>query len=243
MIEPTVDNQQTALAVAPQRRELQVIRMDELLAFSGALLKSRMLPSSLRRPEQVAAVILRGRELGIGPMEALMSINVIKGKVVSSTQLMLALIYRSGFLEDIEMVRGDPAKVTMKRTGTTAHTATFGSEDAKRADLSRKDNYKKWPEVMYMWRAIAICARIVFPDVVGAVYSADELGVEMRSDVVNGQYEEYKSDNLVVKRDEVFAPPARGGRIKELAEKGMSVEDIAVEVGKPLPVVKAVLKE
>lgn len=158
----------------------------DLMTLSRTLLESKMLPATLTAPAQVAAIILRGKELGIGPMEALTSLNVIRGKVASSTQLMLALIYRSGLLEDIEMVRGDPAVVTMKRKGMTPHTVEFGREDAKRAKLLRTNSaYLKWPHVMYLWRAIAICARVVFPDVIGAVYSPDELGVEMRHDIVD----------------------------------------------------------
>jgi 5'-3' exonuclease len=42
-------------------------------------------------PEQIAAVILRGRELGIGMMTALDAFHVIKGKVCASSQLISAL--------------------------------------------------------------------------------------------------------------------------------------------------------
>lgn len=156
-----------------------------LMQQANVLIQSGMLPVHLKRPEQVVAIMLRGKELGIGPMEALTSINVISGKVTSSTQLMLALIYRSGALEDIEMIRADPAKVTMKRRGMTAHTVAFGSQDAAKMGLSGKDTYKKFPEVMYLWRAIAMCARVVFPDIIGAVYTPDELGMEINSDVMS----------------------------------------------------------
>ena len=151
------------------------------------LIKSGILPTTLRQPEQVIAIMLRGKELGIGPMEALTSINVIQGKVSSSTQLMLALIYRSGLLEDIEMVRGDPAKCVMKRKGMTPHVVEFGKKDAAAMGLLNKDAYRKFPETMYLWRCIAMCARVVFPDVVGAVYTADELGMEIQSDLSGNQ--------------------------------------------------------
>lgn len=226
----------TALT-APEQRELPSIRMDDLMALSTALLKSRMLPMSIRKPEQVMAIILRGRELGIGPMEALTSLHVIKGKVVSATQLMLALIYRSGELEDIQMERGDPAKVTMQRKGYSPHIVTFGKEDAKRADLLKKDNYKKWPDVMFLWRAIAICARVVFPDVVGAVYSPTELGVEMRHDVIEGEYVREKEGALFVQQE----PEKPEVDVMALITEGKSVEEIAVIVNKPPQVVKAMI--
>ena len=163
------------------------------------LIKSGMLPIHLQRPEQVVAIMLRGRELGIGPMEALTAINVISGKVTSSTQLMLALIYRSGQLEDIIMERSDPSKVTMKRRGMTPHTVAFGRTDAAAMGLLNRDTYKKFPEVIYLWRCIAMCARVVFPDIVGAVYSPDELGIEIQSDTETAEkedlgFEQYKEN-------------------------------------------------
>ena len=155
---------------------------NSLLAKANVLLRSGFLPPHIKRAEQAVAIMLRGQELGIGPMEALTSINMISGKVSSSTQLMLALIYRSGLLEDIKMTEGDPAECTMKRRGMQPHTVKFGRDDAGRMGLLNKDNYRKFPTVMYMWRAIAICARRVFPDVIGAIYTPDELGMSLNSD-------------------------------------------------------------
>lgn len=169
------NNQRTALAV----RDTQPITIVEQAEY---LLSSGFLPPTLNTVAKIVAVVLRGRELGIGAMEACLSLNIIQGRVTSSTQLMLSLIYRSGLLEDIEMVRGDPAKCMMKRKGMTAHTVTFGTKDAQRMGLMAKDNYKKQPETMFLWRAIAICARVVFPDKVSAVYTPDELGMEINSD-------------------------------------------------------------
>lgn len=166
----------TELTTVPQSR------YDDLFAQATAMMESGLLPPALNTPQKVLVTILRGRELGIGDMEACLSINVISGKVSSSTQLMLALIYKSKLLEDIQMVRGDPARVTMKRKGMTPHTVEFGTKEAKAMGLMSKDNYKKQPETMFMWRAIAICARLVFPDVVSSVYTPDELGMEIKSD-------------------------------------------------------------
>ena len=217
--------EETAIIEAEESRALVTADpASNMLAQARVLLKSGMLPPHIRNPEQAVAIMLRGRELGIGPMEALTSLNFIKGKVSSSTQLMLALIYRSGQLEDIEMVRGDPATCVMKRKGMTPHKVTFGSEDAKRAGVAFKDTYRKWPETMYLWRAIAICARVVFPDVVGAVYTPDELGISIRSDA-----ELLETDWQVVDT-ELNGPPIDPdllAHIRQLKADGLSLPAIA----------------
>src|SRR4030095_13742063 len=69
------------------------------------LVKTGFLPQSIKTPEQAMAIILTGREWGIGAMAALNTINVIQGKPTISPQLMLGLINRSGELEDIKIDR------------------------------------------------------------------------------------------------------------------------------------------
>lgn len=146
---------------------------------SQMLIKTGFLPQSIKTPEQAVAIILQGRELGIPTMAALGTINVIQGKPTVSPQLMLALINRSGQLEDIK-IQGDSGGVscTMKRRGRTAHTEFFGKTQAADMQLGGKDNYKKQAATMYRWRAVAACARTVFPDVILGLYTPDEMGAE-----------------------------------------------------------------
>ena len=147
---------------------------------SEALVKTGFLPAAIKTPEQALAIILTGRELGIPAMAALNTINVIQGKPTVSPQLMLALIERSGQLEDIQVLAGeDFVQVTMQRRNRTEHTERFGRAEAQAMNLISKDNYKKQPLVMYKWRAIAACARVVFPDVILGLYTPDEMGADV----------------------------------------------------------------
>lgn len=174
---------QTALAVtqntnlpamSPGADEWKIIREQ-----SEMLIKTGFLPVSIKTPEQAAAIILQGRELGIPAMAALGTINVIQQKPTISPQLMLALINRSGQLENIEItLNGESVTCTMKRKGRTAHTEVFGKVQAADMGLSGKDNYKKQAATMYRWRAVAACARTVFPDVILGLYTPDEMGAE-----------------------------------------------------------------
>jgi hypothetical protein len=141
------------------------------------LIKSGFLPQAIKTPEQALAIILTGRELGIGTMAALNTINVIQGKPTVSPQLMLALIERSGQLENIEIKTDtDGVTVTMKRKGRTPHVERFGAKEANALNLMSKDNYKKQAATMFKWRAIAACARVCFPDIILGLYTPDEMG-------------------------------------------------------------------
>jgi hypothetical protein len=147
------------------------------------LVKTGFLPQSINTPEKAIAIILTGRELGIGTMAALNTINVISGKPTVSPQLMLALIERSGQLEDIQIVNEDShVRCTMKRRGRSPHTEFFGDAEATAMQLKGKDNYKKQAFTMYKWRAVAACARVVFPDVISGLYTPDEMGADVTED-------------------------------------------------------------
>jgi hypothetical protein len=162
---------------------LTTVRPDEYQIIrdqAQSLVKTGFLPQAIKTPEQALAIILTGRELGIPAMAALNTINVIQGKPTVSPQLMLALIERSGQLEDIKVdVTDKGASVTMKRKGRTPHTETFGQTEAQAMGLLGKDNYKKQAGVMYKWRAVAACARTVFPDVILGLYTPEEMGAEV----------------------------------------------------------------
>lgn len=160
--------------VTPSASEFAVMK-----ETAKMLVSTKFLPQAIQTPEQAIAIILTGRELGIGTMAALNTINVIQGKPTVSPQLMLALIERSGQLTDIQIeVEGGAVRCTMKRKGRSPHTEVFGENEAKAMGLMNKDNYKKQPLTMYRWRAVAACARTVFPDVILGLYTPDEMGAE-----------------------------------------------------------------
>jgi hypothetical protein len=140
------------------------------------LVKSGFLPVAINTAEKALAIMQKGRELGIPPMEAMSSINVIQGKPSVSPQLMLALARRTGELEDIQMDVSDKvANVTVKRKGQSSYTTTFGIKEATDLQLIGKDNYKKQPGVMFQWRALAQNLRVTFPDAIAGLYLVEEM--------------------------------------------------------------------
>lgn len=159
---------------------------------ASMLVKTGFLPQSIKTAEQAMAIILTGRELGIGPMAALNNINVIQGKPTVAPQLMLALINRTGQLEEFTINDdGQCCTVLMKRRGRQPHVESFSMKDAalmktseyingekKTISLSEKYNWKQQPATMRKWRAVAACARVVFADVILGLYIPDEMGAD-----------------------------------------------------------------
>jgi hypothetical protein len=121
----------------------------------------------------VAAAILTGRELGVGPMTSLQHIHVIKGKPGLSAQLMRSLILSAGH----ELRYGDTSDtrcvVEGRRRGETEWTkVTFTADQAKRAKINLGD----YPEDKLVARATSRLARRLFADAIGGLaYTVEEL--------------------------------------------------------------------
>lgn len=167
------------------------------------MIKSGFLPPSIRTPEQCMAIFMTGKELGIGFMESIRSINVIQGKPTISPQLMLALANRNGQLEDIKIDANDQrAIITIKRKGRSPNVSEFGVKEATGLGLMTKDNYKKQPKTMFTWRSLAANLRVTFPDVLVGFYTPEELGADVRV----GENESMEVVDLP--KDESTAPEA-----------------------------------
>ena len=153
---------------------------DTMLKLATAIVKGGLIPSAIKTPEAALGVLLKGRELGLAPMQSFDSIDVIQGKPTLKPQAMLALIYSSPIYGSFRVDSSDDkaATVTMARRGGKPHGETFTMADAKALGLSDKANWKSQPATMLKWRAVSACARVVFPDVIQGMYTPEEIGQE-----------------------------------------------------------------
>jgi 5'-3' exonuclease len=130
-------------------------------------------------PQAVLSTVMLGRELGLPAMASLRGIHNIEGKHGLSAQLMVALILKSGVCEYFERISSSATEATFEalRKGARApQRVSYTLEQAKQAGLVKdKSAWMKDPESMCIARASSRLARIVAPDVVGGLYTPDEL--------------------------------------------------------------------
>lgn len=156
------------------------------------LVASRFLPTAIDTPEKAIAVMLTGVELGIPKMQALRQIVVIQGKPTLSAELMAALIYRAHGDDALRFTETTAERCTIayKRRGwAKADTYSFTLQDAKEAGLLGKagGNWERYRPAMLRARAISAVARIGFPDVIGGMYTAEELDATVKVDPNTGE--------------------------------------------------------
>ena len=156
---------------------------NEQMRFAEVVSQAKgMLPRAYEgNPANVLVAVQYGASLGIEPMAALQNIDVIQGTPTLSAKAVAALVRANGHkLWMTEDEQNMSATCTIVRNDDKEHPVTVTRDKAwaQRMGLLTKDNYKKQPTTMLMWRAVTACANRACPELflgLGGAYTADEL--------------------------------------------------------------------
>ena len=197
----------------PQSMELRDDTFRTMIELADRLHKSQFCPVQLKNAGQVLAVILTGRELGIGPMASLRNISIINQRAGLSAELLAFLIKRDHGPEALQLVTSTDQAATFryKNKGMTAYAEyTYTMDMAKRAQLTSKDVWQKYPADMLRARCVSNIARIAFQDVSMGLYVNEELeSIPVDSGDIQAEYTtEYHATR--VPAQEAPKPPAPG---------------------------------
>ena len=156
--------------------DLQPLDLESARAMSKWLYESRMF-GKFPTPEAVFAVMLRGRELGIGVTTSLMGFHVIEGKPTASADLIRSLAERDEHCEYFMLVDASDESATWE-TKHKKHPKpvrfTYTIAQAKQAGLSG-GNWSKRPQDMLIKTAGSKLARLVYPKAVLGLYAPEEM--------------------------------------------------------------------
>jgi len=144
-----------------------------MMELARALFKSGMFPE-IQNEFQVLVKIEYGRELGIQPLQALQTIDVIKGHLAIRSQLMLALFQQRGGRIKITQKDKQGSIVVFSIGDREPLTDQFMWEDVVRAGLAGKDTYKNYPTDMMYARCISRGIKAYDPASVLGLVSVEE---------------------------------------------------------------------
>jgi hypothetical protein len=183
-----------------------VASLADVLRLADTLAQARggFIPSHFQNSAQVAAVILAGRELGVGPMAALRSFYLVNGKLGMDASFVSGRMLAHGIA--LEWLRDDDecASVRLSRAGMPPYVSTFSRQDAERAGLWGSATWRKYPRAMLRARAITAGARAYAADCfAGSVYTPDELRGSDERDEQPAQRVQQAAERV-----EATAPPA-----------------------------------
>jgi len=144
----------------------RVWRMSKALAASGMF-------KDVTQAEQAFGRILLGRDLGLTPTQALMSVDVVEGNV-QVRAVRLAAWVRQHEDYDYVILEHDEARCTIQfhYRGEVAGVSSFSMEDAKNARLIKDHPKSPWrahPRNMLFARAMSNGVKWFCPDVTGGI--------------------------------------------------------------------------
>jgi hypothetical protein len=148
-------------------------RLGDILVKSGYF-------KDTRDQAQAIVKILAGAEQGFGPIASMMGYDIVEGQPTMSANLIAAAIQKSGLFKfRVREWSVRLCKIEFFEGSESLGVSEFTIEDAARAELAGKTNWKKYPKAMLFARAMSQGARAYTPAVFnGSIYTPDELQEE-----------------------------------------------------------------
>jgi hypothetical protein len=146
-----------------------------------ALCNTSFVPATFKgKPEEAAAAILFGDEIGLTPTQALQSVYVISGKPALYARAMVAIVLSAGHEIETMTKTDNEVSVRGRRRGSETWTVeTWTTERAKRAGYLNNKKYATDPQSMLYARAASDLCRQIAPDALAGIgYSVEELEAE-----------------------------------------------------------------
>lgn len=158
---------------------------EDTLRMALIIYKSGLAPKSLDTMEKVAVAMMMAMESGLPVITGIQNIAVINGRAGIWGDVALALVRRSGLLEEFkewsEGERKTPSWTffcTVKRKGADSVTGTFSWQEAIEAGLSNASSpspWAKWTNRMMQFKARNFPLRDQFGDVLRGMKIAEDL--------------------------------------------------------------------
>lgn len=193
--EAMVQAESQALAVREEREQaphpVAVLpspgEWEATMTMARTIANTPFVPEGYRgQPEAVVAAILYGREIGVGPMQALRQIHMIDGKPSLSAELMMAQMRRGGLVVLHSESTRERAWIHARRSDTHEEAEVEWTMDEARQiqtrergqniTLAEKNTWRSYPADMLWARCVGRLARRLGSDLLGGmVYATEEM--------------------------------------------------------------------
>lgn len=151
---------------------------DAAYQVAERLSSSAFVPAQFKgKPVELTAAILSGLEVGLSPMQAMRSFDIIQGQAAPRAITLRALVQSHG--HEMVLVESNASRCVMKgrRRGSAEwQKVTWTMDRARDLGLASKDGWKKQPTAMLLARATSELARLIASDaILGIGYSSEEV--------------------------------------------------------------------
>lgn len=149
-----------------------IVPFNEMEGMASYIVRSKLFGA--KDESQAMSLMLLAQAEGLHPMTAIQDFDIVQGRPARKTHSILARFQAAGGSVSWEVIDAVHAVGTFshKQGGSLRVEWTF--EQAKKAGLTNKDNWKNYPQAMLRARAIAEGVRAVFPGAIGGMLTVEE---------------------------------------------------------------------
>jgi len=151
----------------------QLITVDQIQTMANAVVKSQLF--GMKTVEQATALMLIAQAEGYHPALAARDYHIIQGRPTLKAETMMARFQQQGGKVEWKTLTDEEVTATFSHPSGGSATITWTFEQAKKAGLTGKDNWKNYPRAMLRARVVSEGIRTVFPGVVLGVYTPEEV--------------------------------------------------------------------
>lgn len=160
----------------------QAQALDAAHKIGTALANTQMVPQAFRgKPDDAAAAILYGAELGLKPTQALQQVFVVHGQPAIYARTMVGLLKAKGYRFETVASTDDYVTVRGESPRGEVEESTWTLDRAKKAGYTGNKKYQSDPQAMLYAKAASEVCRKLAPDVLlGIRYTAEDLELESK---------------------------------------------------------------
>jgi hypothetical protein len=151
----------------------QLITVDQIQTMANAVVKSQLF--GMKTVEQATALMLIAQAEGYHPALAARDYHIIQGRPTLKAETMMARFQQQGGRVEWKTLTDEEVTATFSHPSGGSATITWTFEQARKAGLTGKDNWKNYPRAMLRARVVSEGIRTVFPGVVLGVYTPEEV--------------------------------------------------------------------
>lgn len=176
-------------------------QVNELMVYARNAINSKLVPKSIDTPEKAVLVMLKGKELGLKPMQALNHIYVVNGAAAVDTKVLAALFLARG--NSFFPLKSTADECSIKFSNRTGDTFTFTMTmaeckqakwdqnwDSDTKSYKNKPTWTAMPGTMLYYRTLSTGIRRVDPGCLLDTLTDDEqldLRAPNEAQVIDGQ--------------------------------------------------------
>lgn len=151
---------------------LVTIPLSDIQIMADAMAGSGLF--GMKSPVQAMALMLVAQSEGQHPATIAQDYDVIQGKATRKTHSVLARFQAAGGRVEWHELTEQRADATFSHPAGGSLRIDWTVEQAKKAGLTGKDNWKNYPRAMLRARCIAEGVRAVYPAAIGGMMVAEE---------------------------------------------------------------------